>query len=122
MAIKVQIHDSSACITMPQRFGFHMHRNFKDVYTPLLDNATVHEVEVEFSKVTYFDSSMLDMLMQLYESAKEANKLVFLLNPSSFVLKVFGAANFNTFNIKHTASPNIQNRRILGERRESVAS
>jgi len=118
MAIKVQLHDCSARITMPRRFGSHMYRNFKDAYTPLLDNATVHEIEIDFSKVLYIDSSVLDMLIQLRESAKAANKSVVLLNPSDVVLKVFNIANFsNIFNIQHSASTNIKNRRVLGERR-----
>ena len=120
MAINVQINDISACITMPGVFGFDMHNKFKDAYTPLLGNAAVHEIEVEFRKLSYFDSSLLDMLTQLYESAKRVNTQITLLNPSSLLLKVFGAANCCTFNIKHTPLSDIKNRRSLGERRDST--
>ena len=78
MAINVQIYDRSARIAMSGRFDFQVHRDFKDAYTPLLDNAAVREIEVEMSKVDYLDSSALGMLMLLNERAKAANKPVSL--------------------------------------------
>ena len=104
MAINVQIRDRSARITMSGRFDFQVHRDFKDAYTPLLDNAAVHEIEVEMSKVDYLDSSALGMLMLLNERAKAVNKPVALLNTSGVVSQVLEVANFSKiFNIKHTA-------------------
>ncbi|MDD5299682.1 MAG: STAS domain-containing protein [Gallionella sp.] len=104
MAINVQIHDRSARITMSGRFDFQVHRDFKDAYTPLLDNAAVREIEVEMSKVDYLDSSALGMLMLLNERAKAVNKPVALLNTSGVVSQVLEVANFSKiFNIKHTA-------------------
>lgn len=104
MAINVQIHDRSARIAMSGRFDFQVHRDFKDAYTPLLDNAAVREIEVEMSKVDYLDSSALGMLMLLNERAKAVNKPVALLNTSGVVSQVLEVANFSKiFNIKHTA-------------------
>jgi len=101
MAINVQIHDRSARIAMSGRFDFQVHRDFKDAYTPLLDNAAVHEIEVEMSKVDYLDSSALGMLMLLNERAMAANKSVALLNTSGVVSQVLEVANFSKiFNIK----------------------
>ncbi|MDO8812244.1 MAG: STAS domain-containing protein [Gallionella sp.] len=104
MAINVQIHDRSARIAMSGRFDFQVHRDFKDAYTPLLDNAAVREIEVEMSKVDYLDSSALGMLMLLNERAKAANKPVSLLNTSGVVSQVLEVANFSKiFDIKHKA-------------------
>src|SRR3989338_4719397 len=104
MAINVQIHDRSARIAMSGRFDFQVHRDFKDAYTPLLDNAAVREIEVEMSKVDYLDSSALGMLMLLNERAKAANKPVSLLNTSGVVSQVLEVANFSKiFDIKHVA-------------------
>ena len=101
MAINVQIHDRSARIAMSGRFDFQVHRDFKDAYTPLLDNAAVHEIEVEMSKVDYLDSSALGMLMLLNERAMAANKSVALLNTSGVVSQVLEVASFSKiFNIK----------------------
>lgn len=104
MAIHVQIHDRLAQIAMSGRFDFQVHRDFKDAYTPLLENTAVSEIEVEMSKVDYLDSSALGMLMLLNERAKAANKPVALLNTSGVVSQVLEVANFSKiFNIKHKA-------------------
>lgn len=104
MAINVQIHDRSARITMSGRFDFQVHRDFKDAYTPLLDNAAIREIEVEMSKVDYLDSSALGMLMLLNERAKSVNKPVALLNTTGVVSQVLEVANFSKiFNIRHVA-------------------
>ena len=101
MAINVQIRDSSARITMSGRFDFDVHRDFKNAYMPLLDNAAVREIEIEMSKVDYLDSAALGMLMLLNERAKDASKPISLLNASSVVSKVLEVANFNRiFRIK----------------------
>ena len=101
MAINVQILDRAARINMDGRFDFQVHREFKDAYTPLLDDPAVREIEIEMSKVDYLDSSALGMLMLLNERAKAVNKPITLLNTSGVVSQVLGVANFSKiFNIK----------------------
>lgn len=95
MSISVQIRDSVARISMMGRFDFQVHREFKDAYTPLVENAAVREIEVEMSKVDYLDSSALGMLMLLNERAKGSNKSVSLLNTSGVVSQVLEVANFS---------------------------
>ena len=103
MTINVQIHDHSARIAMSGRFDFQVHREFKDAYTPLLDNAAAHEIEVEMSKLSYMDSSALGMLILLKERACAANKTVLLLNTSGVVSQLLEVANFGKiFTIRHT--------------------
>lgn len=104
MTIKVQIHDHAARIVMSGRFDFQVHRDFKDAYTPLLDNTEVHEIEVEMSGLAYMDSAALGMLILLNERAKAVNKMIALLNTSGMVSQMLEVANFNRmFNIKYTA-------------------
>jgi len=103
MAINVQILDHTGRINMYGRFDFQVHREFKEAYAPLLDNAAVHGIEVEMSAVDYLDSSALGMLMLLNERAKSVNKPVTLLNTSGVVSQVLEVANFSRiFNIRHT--------------------
>ncbi|MDP4030259.1 MAG: STAS domain-containing protein [Gallionella sp.] len=105
MTINVQIQGNVARIDMYGRFDFQVHREFKDAYTPLLDNSAVREIEIEMSRVDYLDSSALGMLMLLNERAKAAGKPVTLLNTSGVVSQVLGVANFSKiFNIKQTGS------------------
>jgi anti-anti-sigma factor len=104
MAINVQIQDNVAHIGMYGRFDFQMHREFKEAYTPLLDNPEVREIEIEMSKVDYLDSSALGMLMLLNERAKALGKPVSLLNASGVVSQVLGVANFSKiFNIRQVS-------------------
>lgn len=101
MTINAQIHDHSARITMSGRFDFKVHRDFKDAYAPLLDDAAVHRIDIEMSQVDYIDSSALGMLMLLHERAKSANKTVELPNPSRAVSQMLDVANFDrVFNIR----------------------
>jgi anti-anti-sigma factor len=102
MAINVKIDDSSARISMAGRFGFDGHQNFKNAYSALLDNAAIHEIEIELSKVNYMDCSALGMLLLLSERAKAANKKVTLHNPSPTSAQLLSVANFGkVFDIKH---------------------
>lgn len=95
MSINIQVRDHAARITMSGRFDFEVHRDFKSAYTTLLEDAAVHGIEVELSKVDYLDSAALGMLMLLHERAKEANKPVALLNASGVVSQVMEVANFS---------------------------
>ena len=102
MAITVRILDSVARITMSDRFDFQVHREFKEAYTPLVENAAVREIEIEMSNVNYIDSSALGMLMLLNERAKAADQSIVLLNASSVVAQVLEVANFSRlFTIKN---------------------
>ena len=88
---------------MSGRFDFEVHRNFKNAYLSLIDNAAVREIGIEMSKVDYLDSAALGMLMLLNERAKEARKQVTLLNASGVALQVMEVANFSKiFNIKNS--------------------
>ena len=101
MSIDVQIRGHSARIAVSGRFDFQLHRDFKDAYTPLLDNAAASEIELEMSKVDYMDSAALGMLLLLSERAHAANKPVVLVNVSGTVLRVLEIANFiRIFDIK----------------------
>jgi anti-anti-sigma factor len=95
MAITVQIRDNAARIAMSGRFDFQVHREFKDAYTPLIEDAAVREIGVDLNKVDYIDSSALGMLMLLNERAKGGNKSVVLQNPSGVVSQVLEVANFS---------------------------
>ena len=103
MTINIQILGRLAHVSMSGRFDFKVHRNFKDAYTPLLDNIAVHEIELEMSKLNYMDSSALGMLILLNDRATSANKTITLLNVSGVVSKLLEVANFGRiFNIKST--------------------
>jgi len=121
MTIDIQIHDRTARIAISGRFDFQLHRDFKDAYTPLLNTAAVHEIEIEMSKLVYMDSSALGMLILLNERAESAHKTVTLLNASGAVSHLLEVTNFSRiFNIKSTTSFNAQNKQGFNPSQESA--
>ena len=101
MAINVEIQDRSARMVLPARFNRTVNRDFKVAYTPLLDNLSVHEIELDFSAVVYIDSSALGMLLQLRETASRVNKPIWLLNVFGLVLKAFEVTQLSRiFNLR----------------------
>jgi anti-anti-sigma factor len=91
-------------IVMKGRFDFQIHREFKEAYTRLFENAGVKLIEIEMSNLNYLDSSALGMLMLLNERAKAVNKSIALVSPSDAVKQVLEVANFDRlFTIRSSA-------------------
>jgi len=102
MSINTRINDPLARISMSGRFDFKVHRDFKEAYIHLLDNASISEIEIDMGKVDYMDSSALGMLMLLKERAAALKKTVSLLNTTGAVSQLLEVANFSkVFNFKY---------------------
>lgn len=95
MPLQVQVRDEVGSIVMKGRFDFQIHREFKEAYVRLFENASVKLIEIEMSNLDYLDSSALGMLMLLNERAKAVNKSIALVSPSDPVKQVLEVANFN---------------------------
>lgn|SRR5512135_3288376 len=97
-----QVQNSAARIVISGRLAFEAHTDFKNAYMPLLDNALVHDIELEMSKVNYVDIAGLGMLLLMSERATVANKSVTLLNVCGVVSAELEFANFSKiFTIKN---------------------
>jgi anti-anti-sigma factor len=105
MGIESHLQGNVARLTMTGRFDFNqLHREFKSAYATIIENASVHEIEIELSRVHHLDSSALDMLLQLNERASARNKSVTLLNASGTTSQVLEVANFRRlFKIRHSS-------------------
>jgi len=104
MGININVRDGVARLTMSGRFDFQLHRDFKEAYTPLVEDATVRELEIELSQIDHIDSSALGMLMLLNERAKVTNKPLTLLNPSGVTAQALEIAHFDRlFKIKQAS-------------------
>lgn len=101
MQINVDTNHSKAKVSLCGRFDFHVHREFRHCYEPLLQPSEVQEIEVDMGGVDYLDSSALGMLLMLREKANEASKSVALSNCQGMVRQVIDIANFDKlFSIK----------------------
>jgi HptB-dependent secretion and biofilm anti anti-sigma factor len=85
---------SKAVIKLNGRFDFNTHRDFRAAYEPLLADAEVKAVGVDFSSVDYLDSSALGMLLMLRDKMGGANKEVALSSVRGNVKQVLDIANF----------------------------
>lgn len=83
-----------AVIKLVGRFDFNTHREFRGSYEPLVSDASVRSVVVDFSGVDYLDSSALGMLLMLRDKLGGANKEVALTGVRGNVKQVLDIANF----------------------------
>jgi len=60
-------------IRLPSRFDYSFHRQFSDLYVPLIDNASCEEIILDFSQVEYIDSSALGMMVLLQKKSSGNN-------------------------------------------------
>jgi HptB-dependent secretion and biofilm anti anti-sigma factor len=81
---------AKAVIKLSGRFDFNAHREFRTVYEPLVTDASVTSVLVDFSEVDYLDSSALGMLLMLRDKLGGVNKEAVKGN----VKQVLDIANF----------------------------
>lgn len=56
-------------IRLPNRFDYSYHRQFGDLYTPIIEEATCSEIILDFSQVEYLDSSALGMMVLLQKKS-----------------------------------------------------
>jgi anti-anti-sigma factor len=85
---------SKAVIKLSGRFDFNAHREFRTAYDPLVTDAGVNAVLVDFSSVDYLDSSALGMLLMLRDKLGGVNKDVALTGVKGNVKQVLDIANF----------------------------
>lgn len=85
----------TAVIKLVGRFDFNTHRDFRGAYEPLIADADVRAVNVDFSAVDYLDSSALGMLLMLRDKLGGANKEVALTGVRDNVKQVLDIANFS---------------------------
>lgn len=83
-----------ATIKLAGRFDFNTHREFRGAYEPLVADAGVTSVTVDFAGVDYLDSSALGMLLMLRDKMGGASKEVTLSGVRGNVKQVLDIANF----------------------------
>ena len=94
MDINVHRGNGGARVTLGGRFDFNSHREFRSACDTALGDPEVRNIEIDFGRVDYLDSSALGMLLQLRERAAESSRPVKLANCSGIVGDVLKVANF----------------------------
>jgi anti-anti-sigma factor len=80
-------------ISVPGRFDFSVHKQFRDAYRDTPGKGTVYRVDL--GQTEYMDSSALGMLLLLREHAGGDDARVSIANASEPVKKVLEIANFH---------------------------
>jgi anti-anti-sigma factor len=97
MAIEVHVHvdDDKAILSLRGRFDFTAHREFRQSYEGVFQQAGVKKLDIDLGEVDYIDSSALGMLLLLKENSDRAQRSVALTNCRGAVRRVLDIANFN---------------------------
>lgn len=95
MQVNVTRDGNKVQVRLSGRFDFNTHREFRTAVDPLVADASVSHVSIDFSDVDYLDSSALGMLLMLRDKAKSAGREVALSNCSGAVKQVLDIANFS---------------------------
>ncbi len=94
MEIQRQLDNGHARISLAGRFDFHAHRDFRQCSDEILADPAVKELDIDFARVDYLDSSALGMLLLLREKAEGQGKRVVLSGLQGTVKQVLDIANF----------------------------
>ena len=95
MDIRQTKSGDDAALILVGRFDFNVHREFKEAYMALINDANIQTIKIDLAGVDYLDSSALGMLLMLRERVHAANKQVDLRNPNHTVEQILDIANFN---------------------------
>jgi anti-anti-sigma factor len=86
---------SEHVIRIPERFDFGYHKEFTEQYQRLLAENNVTEIELEFSRVGYLDSSALGMMVLLQKKAKSQNVSISIRGRKESTKEILQIANFD---------------------------
>src|SRR5512140_1534435 len=101
MEIDTHIVNGRAIISLAGRFDFSANGNFRRCCDSALRAILVRELDIDFARVQYLDSSALGMLLILRERAEGVRKRVVLSNCRGAVRQVLDISNFGKlFQIK----------------------
>ena len=84
---------SPVVISVPERFDFSTHKWFNETYESALTKT--NQVVLDFSRVTYVDSSALGMMVLLRRKISAAGGKGFIRNVTGTAKDILDMANFN---------------------------
>lgn len=95
MDVKIEKTNGRAVINLDGRFDIKSNVTFRNATKPLLEDAGLDAIVVDFARVPFVDSSALGLLLLLRAQAQEAKKDVFLTHCGADLQKVLSIAQFH---------------------------
>jgi anti-anti-sigma factor len=83
----------SDVLRLPSRFDYSYHRQFGELYSPLIDSAACKEIVLDMSQVEYLDSSALGMMVLLQKKCAGQLKKVKIKGASGATDEILKMAN-----------------------------
>ena len=94
MQITNEIDGKVGKIVLCDKFDFKTRNTFRQATEALIANTEVQTIDVDFTHVSYLDSSALGMLLLLKEKAEEQEKEVNLIHCQEAVRNILDIACF----------------------------
>ena len=95
MDVMIEKTGDRATVRLVGRFDIKSNLTFRNAIKPLLSDAGVKSMAVDFDQVPFMDSSALGMLLLLREQAVSANKNVVLSRCGPDLQRVLSMAQFH---------------------------
>ena len=80
-------------LLLPKRFDYSYHRQFCEIYTPLIESAVCNEIILNFSEVQYLDSSALGMMVLLQKKFADKARHIKIKGARGTTLDILTVAN-----------------------------
>lgn len=86
---------SEKALQIPERFDFGYHKEFTEQYQQLLEDKSITQIALDFSRVGYLDSSALGMMVLFQKKAKSQNVSVRIRGAKESAKEILQIANFD---------------------------
>jgi anti-anti-sigma factor len=86
---------SERALQIPERFDFGYHKTFTEHYQAALAEPGVTQIALDFSRVSYLDSSALGMMVLFQKKAKTQNVNVRIRGAQANAKEILTIANFD---------------------------
>ncbi|MDX8400870.1 MAG: STAS domain-containing protein [Gallionellaceae bacterium] len=95
LQVDTEVQDGAATLNLRGVFSFYGLPRFESACKQVLNNLNVDHIDLNFTEVTYIDSSALGMLLVLRQQAQLHNASLHLFNPNDAVARILARASFN---------------------------
>jgi len=95
MTIAVEFHGMIAIIVLLGSIDYSTQEEMRNAINKVLSSDQVAEIHVNFSDVTFMDSSGIRALLVLQKKGEETGKSLVLINCSTSILELFEIGGFD---------------------------
>ncbi|HEX6034399.1 MAG TPA: STAS domain-containing protein [Anaerolineales bacterium] len=95
MSVVIGFQGNAANIVLSGNIDYSMQEEIRDANQQALSNKEVREICVDFTNVTFLDSSVIRALLTLQKEADAAGKSLVLLNCNNTTREVFEIGGFD---------------------------